>query len=205
MIGWKLALLFPVWLTVIAFLRAYRVWLFYYMLGAAGCAYWLAMIIHAIPSAELLFTGSVALGAHLASGPVGLPTRMFEGAPGTLLVLVVGQDAGWTVLQVGIESSGLLEMSVLCGLLAFYPGWSVGRRARAIGLGLLATWAGNVLRMIIVVASLHWLGKSGLILAHAIIGKVFFFWITIAIYWYLMTSPTLEDVGSLLRQRRFAH
>ncbi|RME45567.1 MAG: hypothetical protein D6791_10420 [Chloroflexi bacterium] len=202
--GWELGLLFAAWLAAVAFLRAYRVWLPYYVLGVAGFAYWLALSVHAIPSAELLLTHSVAFVVHVTSNAVGLPTRMFEGAPGTLLVLIVTQDVGWTVLRVGVESSALLEMSVLVSLLLFYPGWSHRWRVQAIALGLLATWIGNVVRMLVVVAALHWLGKNALLLAHTVVSKVFFFGLTIGIYWYLLTLPTLRDVRHLLQRRQFA-
>jgi exosortase family protein XrtG len=125
---------------------------------------------------------------------VGIPTRIFEGAPGVLLVLVIFQDVGWTVLQVGIESSGLLEISVLVSLLLFYPGWSISRRMKMITLGGLAMWCANIIRMLVIVVMLNQFGKEALVLAHMYIGKAVFFVLVIAIFWTLITRTTLRDL-----------
>ena len=125
---------------------------------------------------------------------MGIPTRIFEGAPGVLLVLVIFQDIGWTVLQVGIESSGLLEISVLVSLLFFYPGWSLTRRAFLIGIGSIAMWCANIIRMLVIVVMLNQFGKEALVLAHMYIGKAVFFVLVIAIFWLIITRTTLKDL-----------
>jgi len=199
MIGWLLALLFLMWLAVVAFLRAYRVWLPFYLIGAVGCAYWLVLVAARLLQLEPALAHSVAWTVHGICNIIGIPTRIFSGAPGVLLVLVVIQRVGWTVLQIGVESSGLLEVSVLASLLLFYPGWTLRRRAWFIGLGVIATWAANVLRILIIVIMLHVLGKEALVLAHMYVGKGFFFLLTAGIFWALVTRPTLRSLRTRLR------
>lgn len=202
---WLLAPLFIAWIAVVAFLRIYRVWLPYYIAGAVGCAYWLILVARDLFRLELLLAQSVAWSVHLIANLVGVPTRVFEGAPGVLMVMVIVQEVGWTVLQVGVESSGLLEISVLSSLLLFYPGWSLRRRLGTILLGAAASWAANILRMLIITAMLHVLGKEALVLAHTFIGKAVFFVLTIGIYWYLITLPTVRDLARRQRQANPVH
>ena len=129
---------------------------------------------------------------HQVATPLGVPTTIFTGAPGALLVMVVAQDVGWTLLKIGVESSGLLEMSVLVSLLLFYPGRSAAWRAVTIAIGLVATLGANVLRMILIIALLHTGGKATLVLAHSFLGRALFFALTVIIYWYLLTMPTVR-------------
>ena len=143
---------------------------------------------------ESLLAQTVASSVHAIANLIEIPTRIFSGAPGMLLVMVIYQDVGWTMLQIGVESSGILEIGVLVSLLFFYPGWHILRRIKAIGVGVLAIWVANIFRMLVIVILLHRLGKGALVLAHTYIGKLVFFILTIAIFWYIITSGSLEDI-----------
>lgn len=190
--SWWLIGLFWAWVLSVLFLRAYRVWLPYYLVGSVGLAYWLALVAKDVLGLEPLLAHSVAQAVHQVAGLVGIETRIFENAPGVLLVLVVVQPVGWTVLHIGVESSGLLEISVLVSLLLFYPGWSFLRRSASIAAGVVASWVANVIRLFFIVVLLHLYGKQALVLAHVFIGKVVFFALTMAIYWYLITLPSVR-------------
>jgi exosortase family protein XrtG len=189
-----LILLFLGWAALVIFLRRCRAWLPYYVIGAVGGAYWLILVFSRVLGLEPFLAQSVAWSVHLISGAIAIPTRVFAGAPGLLLVLVIAQKIGWTVLQVGVESSGLLEISVLASLLLFYPGWTALRRAKIISLGVLLVWLANILRMLIIVVMLNRLGKEALVLAHMYVGKAVFFLIALVIFWFLITYPTMHDL-----------
>ncbi|GAB4401114.1 MAG: exosortase family protein XrtG [Anaerolineales bacterium] len=192
-------LLFIIWLGLLIFLHTYRVWLFYYLVGVVGCAYFLVWFLRGPLNFEPALAYSVALTVHSIANLLEIPTRIFENAPGVLLVLVVvqrlGAQMGWTVLRIGVESSGLLEICVLASLLAFYPGWRWQRRTLSVGFGILVTWVANVLRLLVIVILLHGFGKNALVLAHTYIGKAFFFALIIWLYWYLITARALDDLS----------
>lgn len=201
---WLLGALFFLWIGAVAFLRYFRIWLPYYLFGAVGLVYWLALVAGNILHLEPYLAHTVAWAVHLISGAFAIPTRIFENAPGILLVLVVVQQVGWTVLQIGVESSGLLEISVLISILAFYPGWSLMRRGLSILAGGVALWLANVLRMMIIVVMLNQMGKGALVLAHTFVGRIVFFLLTILIFWYLVTSATLATIRAKQDQARLA-
>jgi exosortase family protein XrtG len=151
---------------------------------------------------EPLLAHSVAWMVHITSNLLGIPTRIFEGAPGVLLVLVIYQDIGWTVLQVGLESSGMLEITVLVSLLLFYPGWTLFHRLRLILFGGIAMWVANILRMLVIVVMLNQFGKEALVLAHMYVGKAVFFVLVILIFWFIITRPTLKQLQKRQSQLR---
>ena len=182
------------WGALVLFLRAYRIWLPYYIIATVGLAYGLILLVGSFLGLEMTLAHSVAWTVHLLCESIGIPTRIFRGAPGVLLVLVIEQDVGWTMLRIGVESSGLLELSVLASLLVFYPGWSLPRRTWYLTLGLVATWAANIVRVLLIVVILHYMGKSWLVLAHTYLGKLVFFVCIVAIFWWLITRVSIEDL-----------
>ena len=193
MAPWLIALLALLWTLSVLFFRLNRIWLPYYIIGSVGLAFLIIFVGRATALEPLMQTG-VAAGVHIASDVVGVPTRVFEAAPGAILVLVVSQDVGWTMLQVTIEASGLLESAVIAGMLMFYPGWDLRKRFMFTIAALILTYVANVIRLMVIVITLHSAGKNSLLISHTIIGRAVFFALVVAIYWFLMTRPTLRTV-----------
>lgn len=191
MIAWSACA--AVWAVLVFFLRVRRMWLLYYVVAAAG--FTLLFLTAARGTAvEQSLESITAQHAHDAAGVLGIPTLVFKNAPGTLLVLVVVGRVGWTVIEVGIECSGLLELSAFAGLLLFYPGLGALRRAWLLAVGLAATYAVNILRLLLIIAFLHRGGKNIIFLAHTVIGRGVFFILIVAVYWFIFTRAALKDV-----------
>jgi len=104
-----------VYLAGLLVLRKARKGLIAYLWGAFGFA------------AILIFAGQLGswnepLGTLqvwllvLLSGLVGGPLQMVPGGG-----LVVPDPTGWSILQVGIECSALIESAIFAGLMLFYP------------------------------------------------------------------------------------
>lgn len=193
MAPWLAGFLALAWLGAVVFFRANRIWLPYYILAAVGLAFALIFVGRATIVEPVLQT-MVARSVHYVSIALQVPTRSFEAAPGAILVLVVSQEIGWTMLQVTVESSGLLESAVLTGMIMFYPGWSLRKRLLLVGAGLVATFAANVLRMMTIVLALHYMGKDSLFLSHTIVGRAVFFATVVVVYWVIITRPTLRTI-----------
>jgi exosortase family protein XrtG len=183
------------WGAAVIFMRFYRIWLLYYVLAAVGLAYGLTLIARDALGLDVLLGQSIAWSVHQIAGPLNLPTRIFEGAPASLLVMIVTQEVGWTLLKIGVESSGLLEMIVLVSLLIFYPGRTLRQRLISVAIGWVLTWLANVLRVLLIISMLQLYGKESLVFAHSLVGKGVFFILTIAIYWYLLTAPTVRTLS----------
>lgn len=185
-----------VWAGMYLFLRKARAWLMAYMLGAIG--YTLLVVFALRGSAvESSIERLSALGAHALCNLIGIPTKVFLDAPGTLLVLIVYQQIGWTAIEIDIECSGLLEFTVFTALVLFFNGFSWRYRAAVLPAGLLATFAMNIIRIVIIVSTIHLGGKNAIYIAHTVVGRAIFFMMVIALYWYVFTRAT-----SIAVQRR---
>ena len=114
------------------------------------------------------------------------------------MVLVGDQSVGGTMLQITVESSGLLETGVVSGMLMFYPGWSLRKRLGLSILAILATYVANIIRLMVIVVVIHYGGKDTLLVSHTILGRAVFFFGVILIYWYLLSRPTLRTVARKL-------
>ncbi len=177
------------YLAGLVILRGMRKGLIGYVWGAFGLA------------AILVFAGQIGgwnipLGAAQAwivqqignLFGAGLRTVGSDGA------LVVPDPTGWSILQVGIECSALIELSIFAGLLLFYPRFPTGERLKRLGIGSLATILINLARLAIIVVMVAWLGKPAVPWAHALVGRLVFFLGILFLYWRMLTLPTLALV-----------
>lgn len=181
------------WAAVYLFLRRSRAWLLAYVVGAVG--FTLIFVYFARGSAlESAFETAGAVGAHYIGNGLGIPTKVFFNAPGTLLVLIVYQKAGWTAVEVDIECSGLLESIVFIGLVLFFRGLPWVRKMWYISVGLMFTFIVNLLRIVVIVVMITHFGKGAIYLAHTVVGRAVFFALVINLYWYTFTRTTMETL-----------
>lgn len=183
-----------VWLALLLFFRRFRIWLMFYAVASIGLALLLIFAGIDLLPLERGLEMATAYTAHAISRAVGIPTRVFEAAPGNILVWVVVQEPGWTIVRVDLECSGLLEMAVWAGLLLFYPAWTVWRRIELLIWGLAATYTSNVIRVLSIIAILHGLGKRSIFVAHTIVGRLVFFALATLLYWIIFTRLTLRTL-----------
>ncbi|MEW6568885.1 MAG: hypothetical protein AB1449_12115 [Chloroflexota bacterium] len=108
--------------------------------------------------------------------------------------LVVPDPSGWSILQIGIECSALIEGSVFAGLILFYPRLAPGERLARLLAGLSGTLAVNLVRLSVIVGLVAWIGKPVVPVAHAVVGRLVFFVGIVALYWWMLTLPTLRVV-----------
>jgi exosortase family protein XrtG len=108
--------------------------------------------------------------------------------------LVVPDPTGWSILQVGIECSALIEMSIFIGLMLFYPRLPASQRLGRIAFGVAATIAVNLIRLAIIAVMVATLGKPIVPWAHAVVGRLVFFVGILFLYWRMLTLPTLTLV-----------
>ena len=185
------------WVLMYLFLRKARAWLLAYMIGTIGFT-----MLFVYASRGRAFEGFVerssAIAAHYVSGWLDIPTKVFFNAPGTLLVLIVYQEVGWTAIEIDIECSGLLEFTVFTGLVLFFNGFTLRYKAVAWPLGIATTFVMNIIRIVIIVATIHFGGKSAIYIAHTVVGRAIFFLMVVALYWYVFTRATSRAIHQKL-------
>lgn len=194
-------LLLTAWLAAVVFFRLHRIWLLYYTVGSVGFAVSTVLLGKGPLPFDYYLRQFTGFNVNQVAGFFGIPTQIFETAPGTLLIMVISQDIGWTVLDINIECSGLLELSIFAGLMLFYPAWSFPHRLIWTTIGLVATYLINIVRVMLIVAILHYVGKDSLFIAHTIAGRAVFFFMMVFIYWFFITRPTIFLARKQLAER----
>lgn len=178
-------------LAVILF-RKHKAWLSYYLLGAFGLTLILVFGVRSL-GLEKYWEYAHLYQTYLLSSWLGIKSRLLSGD-----TIAVTDPVGWITLKIGIECSGILEIGVLTGLIAFYPTFTLKRKAYLLGIGLAATIVANIIRILIIVMITHFYGREAIFIAHAIVGRLFFFAVIITLFWYIITRPTVNKVGRMV-------
>jgi exosortase family protein XrtG len=180
---WLVAVI--VWAALTISLHRLRRWLLFYLIGAFGFVLLIAYGAGALDIDTLIESVEATQVAAIA-GLLGIGVEVVE-ATG----LAIPNHTGWAVFDIGLECSAILEMAAIVGLTAFYPAFRPGKRALFGVTGMVLTYVINIGRILLIVAIINAFGTDWVFAAHAVFGRVFFFIGTVALYWYLMTRPTI--------------
>lgn len=180
------------WAVAAFALQRARRWLLFYLTGGLG----FVLVVLFWASALGFDTALEALEARQAVGIANLTGIALSllGKTG----LAIPNHTGWAVFDVGIECSALLEMSAIIGLVAFYPAFSTGRKLSSALIGTAVTYAVNIARIMLIVVLINSFGTDWVFAAHAVFGRILFFIGTVALYWWLITRPTMSWIGASL-------
>lgn len=174
--------------------RKHKAWLSYYLLGAFGLTLILVFGVRSL-GLEKYWEYAHLYQTFRLSSWLGIKSRLLSGD-----TIAVTDPVGWVTLKIGIECSGILEIGVLTGLIAFYPTFTLKRKAYLLGIGLAATIVANILRILIIVMITHYCGRGAIFVSHAVVGRLFFFAAMITLFWYIITRPTVNEVGRMVSQ-----
>ena len=65
-------------------------------------------------------------------------------------------------------------------------------------MGIATTFVMNIIRIVIIVATIHFGGKSAIYIAHTVVGRAIFFLMVVALYWYVFTRATSRAIHQKL-------
>lgn len=174
------------WFFLTRALRKMRRWLPYYLVGSFGFVI-LTAVGAALFDVDTAVESVEAIQSAALSNALGISVYAVN-ATG----LAIPAGGGWAIFDITLECSAILEMATIVALLCFYPGSSPLARAGKAALGVVVTYIVNLARIMIIVAVIAWQGTSWVFVAHAVIGRVFFLTATIALYWFIITRPTMS-------------
>jgi exosortase family protein XrtG len=187
------------WAFAVGFFWKAGAWLPYFVTGAAGCAFILVVAMRDVAPGEDLLRAATAWLVDQSAWLLGVRTTVTNADAGDLLVVGVPHHNEWTMLSIGIECSGLLELATLFGLVLFFPALPIWKRVQVLVAALVLTFFANVLRMLVIVMAVGWGGQGTLEIAHVVLGRLVFFVLAIGIYWFAITRPTLRAVSTRLQ------
>lgn len=179
-------------IPLVIVMRINRRWLGYYLLGAFSMVVFLVFGVREF-GLEKIITTFEGKQIEFIANSIGIESIFF--APRNLQV---SNPIGWTLVEITIECSAILESSVLVALVLLYPAFNKQRKLMTIIIGVIGTYLINMIRVIIIMALINIYGNSIVFLAHALIGRMFFFAFVVALYWFILTKPTLWFLGGKL-------
>lgn len=182
-----LALVVAVWLFVLRTLRRADLKFWHYIVGAIGL--FIIMMVFLRPVATEPLAGVVTALAGL----IGRATGTFE-AFFKYSVIYVPTAGSSITLQIDMECSGIIESMAFVSLLAFYEVYSPYERVGVGALGLAILVLANVLRIVVICEIVHFFGPDAYNMAHTYIGRILFYVITVALYFYVFTKPQIKSM-----------
>lgn len=174
-----------------------RHWLLFYLWGSAGITIMLIYLSITLGWETALEQLEIVHTSWLIS-----PWIETAGSEGSNLMVTT--PTGWTLLRIGIECSAVIEISALLGLMLFYPRFEPSRKLATILIGSAATYALNIFRLMVIAAMTFYIGNQAVIVAHTVVGRMIFFVGVVALYWYLITRPTLNTISVDISMREHA-
>lgn len=181
------------------------------VIGIIACAAWL-YALHALKRADLRFwrflVGAIGLFVLLmlyvrpwATQPLAQAVAAIAGLPGSLTgtfesyfkygVVFVDSAAGSMTLKIDFECSGIVEIMAFVSLLAFFAVYTKPERVMVGVLGTLAIIMANVVRIILIAEIIHFMGPESYYAAHSLFGRILFYGLTVALYFYVFTKPQI--------------
>lgn len=182
-----LALVVVAWLFVLRTLDRARLSFWHFIVGSVGL--FVIMMVFLRPVA----TEPLARVVTALSGLVGKLTGTFEAYFKYSVIFVPTQDSSIT-LQIDMECSGIIESMAFVSLLAFFRVYSPYERVGVGAAGLAVLVLANVARIVTICEIVHFFGVGAYSVAHTYIGRILFYVITVALYFYVFTKPQVKSM-----------
>ena len=104
-------------------------------------------------------------------------------------IIFISTSTGSMTLQIDFECSGIIEIMAFLSLLLFFR---VYTRYERIIVGILGTayiMICNALRISLICEAVHFFGTDAYFVSHTFIGRIFFYVLTVILYFYVFTKP----------------
>lgn len=180
---------------VAVFIAAVALWLFVlYVLHRAQLRFWkflwgsIGLFLILMVFVRPVITLPLSQAVTAIAGVVGSLTGTFE-AYFKYGIIYVASGASSITLQIDMECSGVIEIMAFVSLLTFYDVYDRYEKA-VVGVGsVLLIMLFNALRIVIIAEIVHFFGVDSYSIAHTYIGRIFFYVLTVLMYFYVFTKP----------------
>lgn len=182
-----------------------------YLIGLGAVAIWL-YILHVLKSCKIaawhFFTGSIGLFIlmmvylrPLLLQPLARTVAAIAGTVGRLTdfyevyfkygVIFIDAPKVTITLQIDLECSGILEIMAFVALLAFFDVYNRNEKIFVGTLGVLGIILANALRITIICMMIYFGGVEVYYVAHAMVGRIVFYLMSVLLYFYIFTKPQI--------------
>ena len=179
----------------VVFVISAALWLFVlYVLHRAQLRFWrflwgsIGLFLLLMVFVRPYVTMPLAQAVTAISGVFGTLTGTFD-AYFKYGIIYVATEASSITLQIDMECSGVIEIMAFISLLLFYDVYDRYEKA-VVGVGsTLLIMFFNAIRITIICEIVHFCGVDAYSIAHTYIGRIFFYVLTVLMYFYVFTKP----------------
>lgn len=172
------------WIYLLTVLKRAKIHGLYFWTGSIGLFVIIAFLFHN----ELSWLLSYFISLIIRE--IGNITHWFTSMPHLNLIYMTTKS-DMVQININYECSGMLELLVYESLLVFYPIYNVKDKILRSIEGFLWISFANILRIMLVIASVKYFGSNSLFLAHSIISRILFYILIIVLYYNVFTKQQI--------------
>lgn len=173
-----------IWLYLLFVLKRCKLPAWHFFLGSIGL--FVLMMVMARPILVKPLARCVAAIAGGFGSLTGTFTAYFKYG---IIFIHAGESA--ITLQIDFECSGIIEILAFVSLLAFFEVYDRNEKLFVGALGTIGIILANVLRIIVICLMIYFGGTKVYYVAHAIVGRLLFYTLSVLLYFYVFTKPQI--------------
>jgi exosortase family protein XrtG len=179
-----------VWIYLLFVLKRAKLTFFTFLTGSVGLFIFMMIFLQPYITAPL----SKAVAA--TTGIFGSLTGMFDSYYQYSLIFI-RQGNESISLYIDYECSGVIELLAFTALIWFFPLYSAPEKLVINSVGIIWTFAANILRLVVICVMIYYFGNDIFFFAHAIFGRIIFYGLSIVLYFYVFTRSQVltQKVG----------
>ncbi len=170
------------WLYILNVLSRAKLEFWRYMVGSMG------LFIILMITLRVSLTMPLARVVAAMAGMIGELTDTFV-SYFKYGIIFIATEAGSMTLQIDMECSGVIEIMAFLALLIFFRVYTVYERIIVGVLGTAYIMVCNALRITLICEAIHFFGMDAYFVAHTFLGRIFFYVLTVLLYFYVFTKP----------------
>ncbi len=173
-----------IWLYILSVLKRARLHAWEFVWGSLGL--FVIMMLTIQPVLTMPLARCVAAMAGIVGDITGTFTAYFKYG-----IIFIHTGVTSTTLLIDFECSGIIEIMAFISLLAFFNVYNISEKIM-IGIGgFCYIMLCNTLRIIIICVAVHFGGMDVYYIVHTFIGRIFFYVLSVALYFYVFTKPQI--------------
>ncbi|MDD2190885.1 MAG: exosortase family protein XrtG [Eubacteriales bacterium] len=182
---------FIIWLYILLVLSRTGLHFFKFVIGSVGLFSFLMFWVQPVITAPLSM--AVTAVAGLLGDLSGMYDSYFQYS-----ILFIPKDTTSVSLAIDYECSGVIEIMAFSCMLWFFPLYNMVEKLIVNSIGIAIIFLANVLRIFTICAMIYFYGNEIFYFAHTIFGRIIFYFISIALYFYVFTRAHVirQKVGN---------
>lgn len=181
------ALAVGLWLYLLHALNRAGLPFWRFLLGSVGL--FIALMVLVRPALTMPLARAVSSLAGIVGTLTGTYTAYFKYG-----IMFIESTAGSLTLQVDFECSGIIEIFAFLSLLAFFPVYERNEKFTVGVVGTAYIVLCNAARITLICLAAHFWGAGVYYVMHTIVGRLFFYGMSILLYFYVFTKPQVIQI-----------